>query len=388
MAGLLGSLLGYQTDDYGQVQSPGLLGKFFNGLGDNSNALMGFGMGMLSGSNGYDNWANAATLMNQGMAADNQRQINIKNALKEAAQKKAAEQYASQLPENLRGLVMANPDLAAKFGAADYDRLKNPDIKYQTVNGQMYQSVNGGPWQPAQGLPAQKEEIDRQLDAAGITDPAQRQQVYQQRLGLGPKDRKFETIKNPDGTEQTVEVTKDQTLDPYTRQPIPGPQSAGQRNPYAMPGKNTTEQAQNSGYANRMAESHSVISQNENVNQGAGGFVGGTASNLGLPDSMKSTQRQVVEQAERNFVNAILRRESGAAISPAEFENARKQYFPQPGDSPQVIEQKRQNRETAIQGVMGGAGPNYTPPEDWKQGAPKYGNRAGKTSSGLTWSVK
>ena len=63
-------------------------------------------------------------------------------------------------------------------------------------------------------------------------------------------------------------------------------------------------------------------------------------------------QEQQIEQAQRDFINAALRRESGAVISDAEFANARQQYFPQPGDSKQVIDQKRRNREMAIQGIL------------------------------------
>jgi 3-deoxy-D-arabino-heptulosonate 7-phosphate (DAHP) synthase len=65
-----------------------------------------------------------------------------------------------------------------------------------------------------------------------------------------------------------------------------------------------------------------------------------------------SPGEQQVEQAQRDFINAVLRRESGAVISNDEFANGRRQYFPQPGDTPQVIEQKRRNREMAIQGIM------------------------------------
>jgi len=67
--------------------------------------------------------------------------------------------------------------------------------------------------------------------------------------------------------------------------------------------------------------------------------------------------QQQVEQAERDFVNAILRQESGAAIGVNEFDNARKQYFPQPGDKPNNIEQKRRNREAAIRAFEITAGP-------------------------------
>ena len=69
-----------------------------------------------------------------------------------------------------------------------------------------------------------------------------------------------------------------------------------------------------------------------------------------------SPETQRAEQAQRDFVNAVLRRESGSAISQSEFDNARIQYFPQPGDSPQVLAQKAQNRRTAIEGIKKAAG--------------------------------
>ena len=65
-----------------------------------------------------------------------------------------------------------------------------------------------------------------------------------------------------------------------------------------------------------------------------------------------SPEQQQVEQAQRDFINATLRRESGAAISAGEFANANQQYFPQPGDSPQVIAQKRQNRARATASML------------------------------------
>ncbi len=54
-----------------------------------------------------------------------------------------------------------------------------------------------------------------------------------------------------------------------------------------------------------------------------------------------------VEQAQRDFVNAVLRRESGAAISDSEFDNARKQYFPQMFDGEDVRKQKAEARARA-----------------------------------------
>ncbi len=71
---------------------------------------------------------------------------------------------------------------------------------------------------------------------------------------------------------------------------------------------------------------------------------------------LTSPEFKLYNQARSNFVNAVLRRESGAVIADSEFENANLQYFPQPGDTQQVIEQKRNNRELAISLIEAGAG--------------------------------
>lgn len=82
-----------------------------------------------------------------------------------------------------------------------------------------------------------------------------------------------------------------------------------------------------------------------------GGLLGAATNKFSLNDS-----DQRAEQAQRDFINAVLRQESGAAIGASEFDNARKQYFPQPGDGKGVIEQKSKNRKLAIQGLKKNAG--------------------------------
>lgn len=88
-----------------------------------------------------------------------------------------------------------------------------------------------------------------------------------------------------------------------------------------------------------------------------GGIVGAAAN------SLLGSNDQRVEQAQRDFINATLRQESGAAISPGEFENARKQYFPQPGDGPEVIKQKSANRQLVIKGFKRSSGQNANVPD-------------------------
>ena len=69
-----------------------------------------------------------------------------------------------------------------------------------------------------------------------------------------------------------------------------------------------------------------------------------------------SAQGQQYLAAKKNFVTAVLRKESGAAISEAEFETEDIKYFPQPGDSAATIEQKRLARKVAIDAMKAQSG--------------------------------
>jgi hypothetical protein len=120
-------------------------------------------------------------------------------------------------------------------------------------------------------------------------------------------------------------------------------------------------------------------------------FVGaGVGSMLNVT---QSPQQQQVEQAQRNFVNAILRQESGAAIGKDEFASAQAQYFPQPGDSAEVIAQKAANRRSQIAGLSVQAGPGIQRASQMQQQTqqpmraknPTTGQEIISTDGGKTW---
>ncbi|UOF80809.1 hypothetical protein [Caudoviricetes sp.] len=67
--------------------------------------------------------------------------------------------------------------------------------------------------------------------------------------------------------------------------------------------------------------------------------------------------QQKTVQARVNFITAVLRKESGASISPTEFSTTEKVYFPAPGDSEAIVKQKQKARQTAINGMKIQAGP-------------------------------
>lgn len=71
---------------------------------------------------------------------------------------------------------------------------------------------------------------------------------------------------------------------------------------------------------------------------------------------LQSADRQSLEQAERDFINAVLRKESGASIQKDEFNSAKKQYIPSYGDTKETLAQKAANRQSKIQGLLLEAG--------------------------------
>lgn len=74
----------------------------------------------------------------------------------------------------------------------------------------------------------------------------------------------------------------------------------------------------------------------------------GLASIVGLEEQGYKKQ----EQAELDFLSAVLRKESGASISDSERANGAKQYFDRAGDGPELKKQKAENRAAAIAGLQ------------------------------------
>jgi hypothetical protein len=135
----------------------------------------------------------------------------------------------------------------------------------------------------------------------------------------------------------------------------------------------TESQGNASAFGLRMKEANKILNQLEDqgvTNTGAvrsavAGTVGmtpfvgeklaeGTSALMNvLPGVLggPSAEQQQVDQARRNFITSVLRKESGASISPTEFANEEKKYFPQAGDTSAVIAQKRAARDLAIQAM-------------------------------------
>lgn len=199
-----------------------------------------------------------------------------------------------------------------------------------------------------------EQEANRAQSNADRTFAFQKQQADEAAKG-------FDLREIDDGNGGKVLVRTNKATGETFKVDIAGAQ-ATPTNPYAY-GKQNEAQSKDSGFANRMFRAEGVLRDpavegaatdlKQNVYGKAPGFV----SNY-----ITSADFQKFDQAKRDFVNAVLRRESGAAISQSEFDNANKQYFAQPGDTPERIAEKRRNRQDAIAGVAGGGGQSYKPP--------------------------
>ena len=86
-----------------------------------------------------------------------------------------------------------------------------------------------------------------------------------------------------------------------------------------------------------------------------------------------SENDQRVLQAQRQFLNSVLRPESGAVIGDVEFASGVKQYFPQPNESKKIQEQKANARRTAIEGLKLGIPPEFLPKTDYGSYSPSTG---------------
>jgi hypothetical protein len=123
----------------------------------------------------------------------------------------------------------------------------------------------------------------------------------------------------------------------------------------APPRFNDTQNAAH-GYAQRVADANKTLDEMEKWK---------TLPSLGdrqvknipfVGNTLATKEAQMFDQTTRNFINATLRRESGAAISAAEFANAQEQYIPQPGDQPAVLALKRQNRQRILESLATSSG--------------------------------
>lgn len=122
----------------------------------------------------------------------------------------------------------------------------------------------------------------------------------------------------------------------------------------------TAEQATASGYVTRATTSADTISKLQDTVVKFNPLAFATQmkfADSSITNSLASDEIRQLNQAESNFLTAVIRPESGASISPTEFADARKVYFPRPGDDATTLANKAQARADKIASLNTSAGP-------------------------------
>jgi hypothetical protein len=154
-------------------------------------------------------------------------------------------------------------------------------------------------------------------------------------------------------------VTNPQTGEMYAVDPrtASGQQVMGPDNKPLSKGEKplTESQGNATAFGMRMKAANDLINGLEDkgfpVSSPMNKLTGNPVTNYLMPSDAQNLQ-----QAKLNFMSASLRKESGAAISQSEYDAEDKKYFPQPGDKPEAIAQKRSMRALALRAMGKQAG--------------------------------
>jgi spore germination cell wall hydrolase CwlJ-like protein len=142
----------------------------------------------------------------------------------------------------------------------------------------------------------------------------------------------------------------------------------------AASGKMTESQGKASQYAGRMENAEAQLQKVEQEGTAAGQRAWSAADNslgaagFGIPRGQMTEGFKTFDTARSQWVTALLRRDSGAVINADEFKRYDREFFPQPGDGPQQIAQKRQARQIAMENMKKEAGGSYKSPQMQSQG--------------------
>jgi hypothetical protein len=117
----------------------------------------------------------------------------------------------------------------------------------------------------------------------------------------------------------------------------------------------TEAQSKDTVFATKARGALSTLEPNANALTEASSNALGEIPMVG--NAMKSDKYQQAEQAGNEFLLAILRKESGAAIGKEELQNYGNFFLPRFGDGEAVLQQKKASRERAVKSIEAGMTP-------------------------------
>lgn len=187
--------------------------------------------------------------------------------------------------------------------------------------------------------------------SVGINDRLVDPETGREIVPAVPKGREAPTvrqIKQPDGSEVAVQWD-DKTGDWV---PLKAPEGGNAVKPNGI--KLTEGQSKDVGYYNRVEPLLNRMEEQEKSLTSYRGAVAGSVPLVG--NALKGEDYRQAEQTGREILAVILRKDTGAAVTPSEMDSYGKMYLAQPGDDPATIQQKAAGRRKAIEGLKMGLG--------------------------------
>jgi hypothetical protein len=127
---------------------------------------------------------------------------------------------------------------------------------------------------------------------------------------------------------------------------------------YGKPGKEPNEaQASAARHAKNALEANAKLEELEAKGYEPASLKAAARNIPGLKILTATKEDQLYNTYKRNFINATLRKDTGASITESEWKFEDERYFPQPGDTPETVEEKRKIRGEQIQALVDSAGP-------------------------------
>ncbi|MCA0338451.1 MAG: hypothetical protein LCH99_01810 [Proteobacteria bacterium] len=318
----------------------------------------------------------------------------FKNRIRAVAAGMAAPRYdgESNLTAAMRGFSGAQNFLQGQEDA----ELERQAAAKRAALEQAERSQRQSNWEQEMDLKRTVEERQMQIAERQAADAGKKApglvEMYDEKTGMpykavwDPDSQSFQRVggmKAPSGTQLSV--------DPVTGA-VTFQQGAGLK-------PLTEQQSKDTVYSVRAEGALPLIDEMGNALTSLSESVGGQVPAVG--NYLKTPEYQQAEQAGREFLAAILRKDTGAAITSQEMAEYGAVYLPRPGDSPEVLAQKQASRARALAALKAGMPPNaITAQQNALKGISEAGpgitgeaqdggsQDAGETDTKIQWKLK
>ena len=280
-------------------------------------------------------------------------------------QRAAQQEYLKTLPENIRGAAMAFPEVGGEYARS---LVKPTERKTATVGNVVVDTQTG---QPIYTAPAEvKPRATREVDAGNkvlIVDSITGETLREIPKGLAPQAPQrasYSTVTGGDGqvyrvnslTGQAEPVSVSGTGQPLTGSTGGAKATEGERKAATLL-KRITDSSKQLANVTSVAPSAQkpglIASGLESLPFGLGNIPA---------NALKGANRQRVEAAQLDILDAGLTLSTGAAYTREQLEGFKKSYFPQINDDPNTILDKQDRLNSLIESAKIAAGSAYKEP--------------------------